>query len=235
MNVSRPLLTAAATLLAITVVAAEPKITAAALEKRIGRFPLAGQGQVLLDRGREFGVDPRLIAAIAGAETTFGRHLCGTFNAWNWFWNGTCAASPFDTFQNGIRTVSKFMVKSYLRKGYTTIPQIGGKYCAEGCGNWVPLVTQFYSEMGGNLSDLSYSEAPVAPTDKTDTKTPPAKTTDTPATPKTDEAAKTAAPSDEESSSVFMTHVLPILIGVVLLGAGIGIGYALRRPSRASR
>jgi hypothetical protein len=234
MTMMRATLTAVATALTIAAASAEPKVTAATLENQLKRFPLAGQGSEFLDRGREFGVDPRLIAAIAGAETTYGRNLCGTFNAWNWFWNGTCAASPFDTFQSGIRTVSKFMTRSYLRKGYTTIPQIGGKYCAEGCSNWVPLVTKFYSEMGGDLTDLSYSELPPppAPPDKSGTK-PPTPTPPPPSTPSPTPAAPPVAPDAGESG--WLIYGVAITIGLVLLGLGIGIGLALRRPSRAPR
>jgi hypothetical protein len=39
--------------------------------------------------------------AIAGAETGFGAHVCAANNAWNWFWGGTCAKSPFDSWDAG--------------------------------------------------------------------------------------------------------------------------------------
>jgi membrane-bound lytic murein transglycosylase B len=43
---------------------------------------------IFIDNGIEFDVDPRLVIAIAGAETTFGTNMgCNAvFNAWSWFW-----------------------------------------------------------------------------------------------------------------------------------------------------
>lgn len=118
--------------------------------------PLAGTGAAFVASGFSSNVDPRLIVAIAGAESSFGRFLCAPFNAWNWFWGGTCAASPFTSWQEGIATVTKYMRLSYLNKGYTTIPLIGSKYCASGCQNWVPNVSLFYGELGGDPSNLGF-------------------------------------------------------------------------------
>ncbi|MBI3573280.1 MAG: hypothetical protein HY092_03720 [Candidatus Kerfeldbacteria bacterium] len=51
--------------------------------------PIAGSGSVLIQAGRQWNIDPRLVIAIAGQETTFGTNLgCNTqYNAWSWFWN----------------------------------------------------------------------------------------------------------------------------------------------------
>lgn len=103
----------------------------------------------------EWNIDPRLIVAIAGAESTFGKNICVQFNAWNWFWGGTCQQSPFASWERGIEVVSKFMRLSYLNKGRDTIPLIRQKYCASGCQNWTSLVTLFYAtELGGDVNDL---------------------------------------------------------------------------------
>jgi membrane-bound lytic murein transglycosylase B len=44
---------------------------------------MAGIGATLEDLARQYNLDPRLIVAIAGAETTFGKHVCAVNNAWN--------------------------------------------------------------------------------------------------------------------------------------------------------
>lgn len=224
--------------------ASEPEVSAETINERLSRFRLAGRGAVFVQKGAEFGIDPRLIAAIAGAETTFGNRLCGTFNAWNWFWNGTCAASPFESFERGIHTVSKFMVKSYLRKGYTTIPLIGTKYCAEGCEHWEPLVTQFYEEMGGDRSNLAYSAAapavdlvPInpAPSDPRPVDPPPADPRPSDDAPVDAEEPAIAATEGGTTSGrvrrLLLFYILPPVGALALFGGGVAVGMSLRRPT----
>ena len=113
----------------------EPVVESARLNARLAQTPLAGLGDHFLVEGARIQngltLDPRLVVAIAGAESTFGAHICTPFNAWNWFWEGPCqprrpdgsAPSPFSDWKRGIEVVSKFLKKGYLLKGYTTIPQ----------------------------------------------------------------------------------------------------------------
>jgi hypothetical protein len=117
-------------------------------------------------------VDPRLVVAIAGAESTFGKNLCTANNAWNWFHRRTCPPSAFQNFGEGIERVTKFLRRSYLNKGYTTIPLIQTKYCGSGCQNWTPLVTRFHSEMP--------SAAPAAQAPQKSGPQPPALRRDSP-------------------------------------------------------
>ena len=122
--------------------------------------PMAGVGSALSDYSRQYNVDPRLIIAISGAETTFGRHLCADNNAWNWFHHRNCAQSPFENYPQGAERVTRFMRSSYLNRGYTTIELIRYKYCTSGCENWISLVSAFHNEMPENLS----AAPTVAPT-----------------------------------------------------------------------
>lgn len=111
------------------------------------RSPMAGVGSALTSLGQQYDVDPRLVVAISGAETTFAVHTCAANNAWNWFHHSTCPQSPFASYADGGEHVTRYLRLSYLNRGYNSIELIRYKYCASGCANWIPLVTQFYNEM----------------------------------------------------------------------------------------
>jgi hypothetical protein len=123
--------------------------------------------------GKASMVDPRLVLAIARIESGYGAHICGAFNAWNWFYCrslGTCTYamrcvdSPFASWEAGIDTMTSRLKLDYFNNGKTTIAAIGKPYCPEaGCDSWVQQVTSFYSELGGNPNDLSFSPSCGAP------------------------------------------------------------------------
>jgi len=129
--------------------------------------PLTGNGSSFDANGQTYSLDPRLAVAIAGQETSFGLHT-GCFanhNAWNWFWcyaSNSCAGnaiknSPFSSWSNGIATVNKFLRKSYINKGYTTVSLIGHVYCPPGqggCSAWAPGVSNFLQQLGGSPGQL---------------------------------------------------------------------------------
>jgi hypothetical protein len=133
---------------------------------KVKKSPLVGTGHSFIQYGQQFDIDPQLIVAIAGNETGFGNHVRpgNTNNAWNWFWNGP-RTSPFDSYDSGVKTLSKYLRRNYLNKGYTTIPLIAKRYCAEGCDSWIPLVTQFRDELGKMAAGVPPTTTPEnAPT-----------------------------------------------------------------------
>jgi hypothetical protein len=155
-------------------VLAEPAVSPCTIDQFLSgkSSPMAGNGQAFVDNGLKYVVDPRLVVAIAGDETTFGTAgaCSAVFNAWDWFWciaDGSCSGSdstavkcsrsPFASWAAGDLTVTKFLNKSYLNQGYTTIPLIGSKFCTSGCDSWVSLVTAFYTQLGGDTSNLGLS------------------------------------------------------------------------------
>ena len=137
--------------------------TAAQIDAYLARkkSALAGLGASFENYGRTYDVDPRLVVAIAGAETTFGAHVCAERNAWNWFYKRTCPPSTFETYEAGMERVAKFLRLSYINRGYDSIELIRQKYCATGCENWIPLVTTFYQEMPSNVTAIPSSSAPA--------------------------------------------------------------------------
>lgn len=165
--------------------------------------PMAGMGNVFSTYGRDYDVDPRLVVAIAGAETTFGQHQCTTNNAWNWFHRRTCPASSFASYQDGAEHVTRFLRRSYINRGYDTIELIRYKYCASGCDRWIPLVTAFHGEM---------------PVNARPTTTPPATS---PATPPGALPAPglPASPSGDDNRIFGIPLYLVFFGGAVLVGA----------------
>ena len=166
--------------------------------------PLAGIGTALSGYARDYDIDPRLVIAIAGAETTFGQHQCTDNNAWNWFHRGTCPASAFTSYQEGAEHVTKFLRLSYLNRGYDTIEQIRYKYCATGCDNWVSLVTSFHDAMPSNGQPA--------------TAQPPTQTPTQPQTLQPDPGPSSPAANDDNRILGVPLYVVYFL-GAVLVGA----------------
>lgn len=122
--------------------------------------PLAGQGEAFVNSGRTHNVDPRLLVAIASAETTFGLNTCAEYNAWNWFYVDTsqCSKNSFSSWAEGIERVAAGLRRLYLNQGRTTIPQIVEIYTTTERDIWIANVPLFYhDELGGDLSDLTFS------------------------------------------------------------------------------
>jgi hypothetical protein len=176
--------------------------------------PLAGHGSVFVSQGLQYSTNPRFIVAISGNETSFGVHICGTDNAFNWFWNGSCSNSPFDSWDSGIHTVSHFMQKSYILHGYTTIPTIAKKYCTTGCSSWIPLVERFYADLGGDPT-AAVSWTGDAPGQESGAGTPePAESTPSP-TPEPGEATLMAELKDVTRSGTFLSSDRTVTFTVV--------------------
>ena len=141
---------------------AAPGVTAEELDRylRDKGSPMAEQGQALVESGRQWNVDPRLVVAIAGAESTFGTRVCAEYNAWNWFYKDTtnCSANAFSSWNEGIERVMRGLRQLYLDRGRTTIPKIAEIYTTTERDIWISNVTLFYqTELGGDVSDLSYA------------------------------------------------------------------------------
>lgn len=115
--------------------------------------PLAGKGAVFVREARKNGLDPRLLVAIAGAESQFGTQVKpGTNNPFGWG-----PHIPFPSWDRAIATVARGLRTGYLDEGRKTIAQIGEKWAPVGAGNdptnlnsnWAKNVGRFYAELGG--------------------------------------------------------------------------------------
>lgn len=94
---------------------------------------LAGYDSKLIDSAEDFvvaadfyGLDYRMLPAISGIESTFGKQMIdGTYNAYGWG-GGTIR---FDSWSDGIWTISEAINEKYIAKGANNIHKIGRIYC----------------------------------------------------------------------------------------------------------
>ncbi len=122
--------------------------------------PMTGQGAAYVASGGQWQVDPRLVVAIAGAESNFGQITCAPFNAWGW----GCPNGPyeFESWADGFDTVMKGLRTNYLSEGRTSVALIHQKYAPVGAANdptglndnWTVNVSRFMVEMGGDPNDV---------------------------------------------------------------------------------
>jgi hypothetical protein len=122
--------------------------------------PMVGQGAAFIASGGRWQMDPRLIVAIAGAESSFGQITCAPFNAWGY----GCPNGPyrFDSWADGIDAVAEGLRTNYLAEGRTTVATINLKYAPLGAANdptglnnnWTINVSRFLVELGGDPNDV---------------------------------------------------------------------------------
>ncbi|MBI4066574.1 glucosaminidase domain-containing protein [Candidatus Gottesmanbacteria bacterium] len=94
--------------------------------------PLAGESVHFVAEADRLGLDWKLVTAIAGTESTFGKHTPpGSYNAWGWgIPTGTQSGIAFASWKQGITTVSEGLKNRYVDRGAVTIEQIGRIYAA---------------------------------------------------------------------------------------------------------
>lgn len=106
--------------------------------------PLENYAQDFIDASKTYNLDWKLVPAIAGVESTFGKHIPGGFNAWGWGVYGT-QAIYFNSWRDGIFTVSKGLRENYLNKGLTDPFAINRVYAAS--PTWESKVSYFLKDI----------------------------------------------------------------------------------------
>lgn len=94
--------------------------------------PLTNQSAHFIAEADRLGLDWKLVAAIAGTESTFGKHVpFGSYNAWGWgIPTGAQSGIAFESWKHGITRVSEGLKTRYIDRGATTVEQIGRIYAA---------------------------------------------------------------------------------------------------------
>lgn len=110
--------------------------------------PLVDSAEVFVSEADRNNLDWKLVAAIAGTESTFGKHIpSGSHNAWGWgIPTGAQSGIGFKDWDHGIATVSEGLAKNYFGRGAKTIYDVGWIYAANG-NSWGNHVTFFMNKI----------------------------------------------------------------------------------------
>ena len=121
------------------------------LRKFLGRFdsPLTPYSLEFIKTADYYGIDWRMVPAISGVESTFGKAIpSNSYNAYGWV-NGDY---KFKSWPDSIQTVSMTLRKNYIDKGATSISRISRIY-APPSKTWGAKVEYFE----GKISPLPLS------------------------------------------------------------------------------
>ncbi|MCJ7793143.1 MAG: glucosaminidase domain-containing protein [Candidatus Marinimicrobia bacterium] len=115
------------------------------LEKFLESYdsPLAEYAQVFVESADKYGLDWKLVPAITGVESTFGKQIpAGSYNAYGWA-NGAYA---FKSWEESIEVVSKALKEKYVDQGLDTPFKIGPVY-APPSKTWANKVVSFMNKL----------------------------------------------------------------------------------------
>jgi len=100
--------------------------------------PLSPYADYILEVSEKYGLDWRLLTAIAGNESLFGRVIpYNSYNAWGWGIHSR-GTLRFSSWEEGIEKVAKGLKENYIDKGLTTIDLIMTKYAPVSVQNGYP-------------------------------------------------------------------------------------------------
>lgn len=105
--------------------------------------PLENQAQDFIDASDQYGIDWRLVPAISGVESTFGKNSYG-FNSWGWGIYGNQALG-FKSWKDGIYTVTEGLKTGYINKGLKDPYSINRVYAAS--PTWGARVSHFMNDL----------------------------------------------------------------------------------------
>jgi hypothetical protein len=106
--------------------------------------PLEYQAQDFIDAADTYKVDWKLVPAIAGVESTFGKHIPGGYNAWGWGVYGDQSLG-FSSWRDGIFTVTGGLKTGYIDKGLTDPYAMNRVYAAS--PTWGAHVSHFLADI----------------------------------------------------------------------------------------
>ncbi len=109
--------------------------------------PIANYSQKIVQVADKYNLDFRLITAIAQQESNLCKRIPpGSHNCWGWGIH-SAGSLGFDSYDEGIETVSKGLRQNYLNKGYTEVDDIMRIYTPLSDGSWARGVKIFMEDM----------------------------------------------------------------------------------------
>lgn len=131
------------------------------LAKYLAKFdsPLQYHAQDFIDASEIYQLDWRLLPAIAGVESTFGKQIPGGYNGWGWGVYGT-QAIYFNSWREGIFTIAKGLRENYLNKGLTDPYSINRVYAASPF--WGGKVSYFMRDLENFANQFETEEPKTA-------------------------------------------------------------------------
>lgn len=109
--------------------------------------PLSEYADFIVTTADKYGVDFRLITAIAQQESNLCKYIPpNTYNCWGWgiHSQGTLG---FSSFKEGIDVVTAGLKSEYIDKGYTSVDEIMSKYTPSSPGSWAHGVNTFMEDL----------------------------------------------------------------------------------------
>lgn len=106
-----------------------------------GNAPLAEYSNKFVEIANKYGLDYRLLPAIATVESSGGKSNFRSYNAWGW------GSKGFSSFEEGIEVVGRGLKTGYIDKGRDTVEEIAPVYCPPNYKNWARSVNQFMLEI----------------------------------------------------------------------------------------
>jgi len=110
----------------------DPRVTRLTAFLEVYNSPLAPEAAHFIAEADKYNLDWKLVAAIAGVESTFGKRIpFRSYNGWGWkVYTGQSYGTAFDSWKEGITEVSRGLRENYMNKGAVTIEQMGHRYAA---------------------------------------------------------------------------------------------------------
>jgi hypothetical protein len=109
--------------------------------------PLEPYAQLIVNISEKYGLDFRLLVAIAQQESNLCKKIPeNSYNCWGWGIHSR-GTLYFSSYPEAIETVARGLKEEYLDKGYTTPEEIMKKYTPLSPGTWAYGVQQFLDEM----------------------------------------------------------------------------------------